>query len=340
MLKRRNRICCSAAIETGKLKQSKRNYGLIQGLGAERTNHRFSVVSGMAANLLLFDDLGNIWDGGSPRLRASFSADQTHDEFSAYVVKNMGFVAVNIYGRSCEIRLRPRLVKEATYSALCDWIRERIFDRVVTAHFEDDWVYGLHANQQKAIDRLQAVLSKAQAPRPGDYLVRKLSPEELPRTTPQHRALHSLIANWPMLSQSVHRDGLSNIIQSSLQGRYHIIDANEGSRDLTFREIGHGFMSYSDDWVARAIGKSIEQQEDLAYGKWVGTAYREALQACVPMVCDVDTIMTTPKLGRARVRYKRVLLPSRSVGGGTWLLNSSIIDPTIDLRADLLEKSA
>ncbi len=292
------------------------------------------------SDLLIFDDLGTLWDGGSTRLRASFGADQTHEEFSAYVVKNMGFIAINIYGRSCEIRLRPSLLKQLAFTALCEWLAKRTFDRIVTVHFEADWVYGLHATRQIAIDRLEQALSKTQAVRPGDYLMRSIALSELPRTTPQHQALHSLIENWPALSQSVHRDGLWNIIKQSLHGRYHIIDANDECQDMTFREIGTGFVSYSTDWVARAIGKSIAQQEDQTYGQWVASTYRTALKEGRPLVCDVDTIMNTPTLGRARLRYKRVLLPARSSGGGMWLLNSSIIDATIDLRAELLDKSA
>ena len=286
-------------------------------------------------NLILFDDLGNLWDGGSSRLRASFGADQTHDEFSSYVVKNMGFIAVNTYGRSCEIRLRPRLIGNLAMEGLRAWLNERSFERIVTVHYETDWVYGLHANRQLALDRLAFVLSKSMAPRPGDYLARPFKASELPRTTPQHQALHSLIENWPSLSQSVHRYGLWNIIKQSLQGRYHLMGARDGESQLTFNEIGNGFVSYSEDWVAKAIGTSIENHEDASYGKWVADNCREAMRTGSPTLCDVDAIMNTPRLGRARLRYKRVLLPVRSVGGGAWLLTSSILDPTIDLRAAL-----
>jgi hypothetical protein len=293
----------------------------------------------MSPNLLLIDDLGILWDGGSSRLRSSYGTPAAGDDFSTYVVKNLGFIAVHGYGRSCEIRLRPQVATPAAFDALRDWLKGRAFDRIVTAHYEQDWVYGLHGNRDAATARLENVLAQSRAPRPGDYLTRNVAPDDLGTTTPLHRALSSLVKNWPMLSQSVHRDGLAQII-TSLKGRYHLVDAHDGQRDLTFREIGPGFISYSDDWVARAVGTSIEDQEDKAYGRWVAKNYREVLAHGRPTVCDVDTIMMTPRLGRARVRYKRVLLPARDVGGGTWLFNSSIIDPSIDLRADLLEKRA
>ncbi len=290
-------------------------------------------------NLVLIDDIGGVWDGGSNRLRLAFGAPLAADEFSSYVVKNMGFAAVNIYGRSCEIRLRPGLIGTKTVASLVSWLTTRRFDRLIVAHFDSYWRYTMHAGLDAALGGLQKLVSKCQQPRPSDYIMRPLEAKDFPATTPMHQALNSLIRNWPMLSQSVHQDGLWHIIMS-LQGRYHKIDAKPDTQCLTFREIGDGFDSYSDDWVARACGTAIEDQEDGAYGQWVAGVYRDALKSGVPSICDVDTIMTTKKLGRARVRYKRVLLPTRSLSGGTWLLSSSIIDHSIDLRADMLQESA
>jgi hypothetical protein len=294
----------------------------------------------MRSRLVVFDDLGHVWDGGDSRLRTAFGSTACNDEFSTYVVKNMGFISVHGYGRSCEIRLRPQVVTAAAFAALKDWMVGRRFDRIVTACFESDWAYGLHVNQEKAAAKLEAMISAAQGPRPGDYLMRPLKKDDLPRTTLLHQALHSLIENWPMLSQSVHRNGLSNIIQQSLQGRYHVMVAHDGAPTLTFGEIGTGFVSYSDAWRAQAVGKSIANHEDMNYGSWVASNCHDALATGTPTLCDVDAIMSTPRLGRARLRYKRLYLPSRGLGGGTWLLTSSILDPTIDLRVNLLDKTA
>lgn len=294
----------------------------------------------MSANLLLFDDVGNMWDGGSPRLRKSFGSTASDDDFSTYVVKNMGFIALHGYGRSCEIRLRPQLVSAAAFNALSAWVKSHKVDRIVTAHYTDDWVYGLHANSETALAKIEAMLAASKQVKAGDFLMRALTKEELPRSTDMHRALHSLIENWPMLSQSIHHDGLRRLIQHSLQGRYHLIDAREGKHELVFREIGKGFISYSDEWMTRAIGQTIEDQDDSTYGQWVASVYRDALKSGRPVICDVDVITSTRKLGRARLRYKRVLLPSRSIASGTWLLNSSIMDPSIDLRIQTTAKIA
>lgn len=310
------------------------------GLWTRPLLHDVGSVDRMAANLVLFDDLGTLWDGGSPRLRTSYGAPHAADEFSTYVVKNLGFIAVHLYGRSCEIRVRPRLVKPEAFRGLKAWLTTQTLERIVTVQYKDDWVYSMHADKQAALERIEQTLAREQAPRPGDYLVRQITPLDLPKTTPQHQALHSLIKNWPMLSQSVHKDGLWDIIRTSLQGRYHLIDARPDNGLLTFREIGHGFVSYSKDWVAGAIGTAICEQEDRAYGSWISETYRNALQHDHPVICDVDSIVNSASLGRTRLRYKRVLLPARGMGGGTWLLNSSILDPSIDLRLDLLQKPA
>ena len=294
----------------------------------------------MSSNLQLFDDVGYHWDGMSAQLQSSFGSTATPDDFSTYVVKNMGFIAVHCYGRSCEVRMRPQLVSAASFAALKAWIKERRFERVVTVCFQNDWLYGLHIRQEDAVAKLDAMIAAAHGRRPGDYLVRQITRQDLPRTTPLHKALHSLIENWPMLSQSVHRDGLSNIIERSLQGRYHMIHAQPDSSDLVYGEIGTGFYSYSESWRAQAAGKSTSQHEDKSYAQWVNGNFARALDKGEPVVCDVDAIMRTAKIGRARIRYKCVHLPVRSIGGGTWLLASSILDPMIDLRLDLLKEAS
>ncbi len=291
-------------------------------------------------NLVLIDDIGTIWDGRSKALRQAFDAPLADDEFSSYMVKNLGFIAITLYGNSCEIRTRPRLVSPKSLESLCTWLDKRQFARVVTVHFDTDWRYRMHTNGVAALSALHQLLSVEQQLRPGDYLMQPSSIDKLPNVTPQQQALHSLLTNWQQLAQSVHRDGLKNIMKQALQGRYHIVDAATDSDTLTFREIGHGFLSYSDEWVAQACGTAIEEQEDRAYGQWIASVYRDVLRVGEPRICDVDTIMVTKRLGRARVRYKRVVLPARSTGGGMWLLNSSIIDHSIDLRANLLKKCA
>ncbi|MFM9940711.1 MAG: hypothetical protein ACKVP7_14600 [Hyphomicrobiaceae bacterium] len=251
----------------------------------------------------------------------------------------MGFVAVHGYGRSCEIRLRPGLVSPAAFTGLQQYLQGRTYDRIVTAQYDTDWTYGMHASKEQALAKIEASLASSRKPKFGDYLIRPLSKAELPRTTPMHQALHSLIENWPMLSQSVHRDGLSNIVKQSLQGRYHLMQASSSAQNLIFGEIGNGFVSYSDNWRMQSVGRAISEHEDTKYGEFVTQSCNEALINGHPTICDVDAVINTPKLGRARVRYKRVFLPSRSIGGGTWMLTSSILDPTIDLRVDLLNKA-
>ena len=57
-------------------------------------------------SLLLIDDQGEIWDGQSRKLRQSFGSPYSGGEFSDYAVANLGFVALNVYGGSCQVRPR------------------------------------------------------------------------------------------------------------------------------------------------------------------------------------------------------------------------------------------
>ena len=80
-------------------------------------------------NLLMIDDRGELLTGDVVRRRMSFAAVHSTDEFSAYVVKNMGFIALDLYGRSCQIRCRPSILSQPSLERLAAWLASAPADR-------------------------------------------------------------------------------------------------------------------------------------------------------------------------------------------------------------------
>jgi hypothetical protein len=283
--------------------------------------------------LVLIDDKGDVWPGGLARLRQNFGSPYATNELSDYLVRNLGFVAINVYGKSCEIRTRPSIVSESTFDALVDWLAERHFERIVTSSFDQDWKIELHAASDIALQRLIQLVSLNQIARPGDFVSKAIDFVSLPQTSP----LRSLLNYWPELARNVHRDGLRSILQQVVKGRFVLVNNNENR--LVIEDMGDGFLSYDAAWMSRANGIPVEEQPDRPYGRWVASAYRQTLRQGIPSLSDVDAIITRPKEGRSRRRYKRLILPCTAGQGGSWLLAGSIIDDTIDLRVEALQKS-
>lgn len=92
--------------------------------------------------LFLIDDLGNLWHGDSNQLRANFDARFSGREFVDYAVKNLGFLAINTYGLSCQVRLRPRFAAAKALLTFRNWLQLTKIERIIITKFEDGWRCG------------------------------------------------------------------------------------------------------------------------------------------------------------------------------------------------------
>lgn len=122
---------------------------------------------------------------------------------------------------------------------------------------------------------------------------------------------------------------------NTIGNRYVIVKRDPSNQRVVFHEFGDGMYAKYETWRMCAVGAPIEEQPDRDYGKWVADAYTEALVAQHPMIADIDAIVSWPHAGRARMRYKRVLVPIVSAAGAPMLLGGSLLDNRIDLRVGL-----
>jgi len=290
----------------------------------------------VAVSFLLIDDQGEIWGNAAIQLKQSFGSASSEDDLSNYLVKNLGFVAVNGYGRSCQIRIRPSVVTHQALDSLIYWLADHKFDRILTSYFDTDWRIELHGAADIVAQRLLQLMSSEQLIRPGDFVSEKIQLESLPNS----EVFASLLRNWPLLSGNLHQDGIRNVLHQLTRGRYFLVRQDRSSNQVVFQDIGSGFAILDNDWLSSARGMPVEQQKDGAYGSWIARRYRHVLQQPEIVAEKVDAIVSTTKYGRYRVRYNRLILPAGAPDGSKWLLCSSILDERIDLRLQPTREAA
>lgn len=279
-------------------------------------------------SLSLIDDAGKIWPGVSRTLRASFDSPFSGGEFVDYAIANLGFVAINVYGKSCQLRLRPAFLSDAAETTLFQWLVQSHYDRFVVSWLHNDWVNDLIRSPSAVVERLEQIRRLTKRSQRGDFLARPVSNEEL---DPQSQ-LGKLVRNWPMLQPLSGQRALLQMLSQMLGNRYVVVKKEGSARNLLFQEIGGGMFSPYETWRSCAIGAPIDEQPDRCYGKWVAESYREALEANRPMIADVDAIVRWPHCGRTRMRYKRLIVPVPSTTGPPRLLGGPVLDDGIDLR--------
>ena len=280
-------------------------------------------------SLLLIDDQGEIWDGQSRKLRQSFGSPYSGGEFSDYAVANLGFVALNVYGGSCQVRLRPTVVSDRSFRALHDWLNRTRNERVVLTWLDNEWQNELLRAGPSSLRRIEELMAGARRALPNDFLSRLVLPEELVANSP----LTEIVQQWSSLSQQSGQQGLMKLLELALGDRYVKVKPDAGSGRIVFHEFGEGLYGDYDTWRMCAVGAPIEEQPDRSFGKWVASAYREALDMRQPRVEQVDAIVRWPHAGRMRLRYHRVIVPVETPSGNTLLVGGSIINHRIDLRA-------
>jgi hypothetical protein len=280
--------------------------------------------------MVLIDDQGEFWDGGSRQLRSAFDSPFSGGEFSAYAVRNLGFVAIDQFGSSCQLRLRPAMVSAKAVCALVDWLKMRSFSRVSAAWFTEDWSYEIFPSLKATLERLASVIEAAHTPSSSDFKTRVMGPSDVRHAN----ALAALMERWQSLSGEGRFTELEWLIRQSLGRRYAFVERDDGSARLVFRELGSGIIDHNQMWRRSAIGQPISDLPDKSYGQWVDRCFESALASGAPCIEAVDAIVRWPHRGRSRLRYKRLIVPLAMSSGRPALLGGSIMDDSIDLRAE------
>ena len=279
-------------------------------------------------SLLLVDDQGEVWDGQSRKLRHAFDSPYSGGEFSEYAVANLGFVALNTYGTSCQVRLRPATVSDRTFRSVCNWLHTSRSERVVLTWLDDDWTNELLRAGETITNRLEELIAGAKRAKPSDFLSRLLSIDEMAANSP----MRELAGNWGNLSLPAGQRALFELLEKTLGNRYVVVKQDSSGGRIVFHELGEGLFSNYETWRYCAIGAPMEEQPDRQYGRWVASAYREAAERNQPMIAEVDAIVRWPHAGRVRMRYHRLIVPLQSGSNAGRILGGSLINNRIDLR--------
>jgi hypothetical protein len=279
-------------------------------------------------SLLLIDDQGELWRGDSRQLRVAFDSPYSGGEFAEYAVKNLGFVAINVFGASCQARLRPKFATEPAINALLAWLARSRLERMVVSTFETEWQSQL-VRVADAPELLSQLVSRALMAKPDDFLSKGLDVSAIANRP----LLRDIVEAWPHIVGQYEYKALLALLRGIFENRFVVVKRPSEAPDLLFHEVGDGLLfSAYETWRSCAIGAPIEEQPDRQFGRWVAGAYKSAATDVAPRIEAVDAIMRWPHAGRSRHRYKRVIFPFQAIDAPKFLVGGTIVDDSIDLR--------
>src|SRR5262245_60505616 len=112
---------------------------------------------------VVFDDAGHAWDIGSQALRRALHCPYPDFEFLAYLVNNLGFVALTtIREGSARLRFRPKVVSQVSLAAALFALVEQRPDRVIVSYPGNACRDELFVSLKRALARIEELLSADQ----------------------------------------------------------------------------------------------------------------------------------------------------------------------------------
>ncbi len=280
---------------------------------------------------LVFDDLGNRWTSANMAFEEAFSVPKSQDNLTKYAVKPLGFVAIDMFGPSVQIRCALAVVAEPALAAAFDWLSERKFERIAIDYYDGTWKMTVVRSSEAAIDLLKTLIrTSARCPSP-PLMQRRLPLTDLSSVPPFAR-LH---AEWRAGIAGDIPLNATQLARRHLGDRFVVYEQRTDGH-LYFRDVGLGFNHFGTDWANTRKNMLLTAQPDAIYAAWIAAHYRDAMETNAARFDDLDVFATNDAARRVRFRLKRIILPVRVEGQPLQMIGGSIRDEQIDLRRDAL----
>jgi hypothetical protein len=278
---------------------------------------------------VVIDDQGRACGGVVQRTLCELQGSLSHAEYIDYLTINCGFAAIQVRDQSIHIHFRPDMLGGKALAELMFQVYDTPWRRALATTFVDGtWHHTiLPADRVQVIGRLSDIVMESQTRSHRAVLRRNRSAQSLPRVSP----MAMVWREWRKRPESPSRT-LRCVLADEIGGRYVWVGARDNG-DLVMEEVGGGFPQHVVAALQPGIGHRLQDQPDVVFGRYCAEAYGAAAKLRVPMLEDVDAIMTPPEGERFRRRYARLILPFRSPAGGVRLLGVSFEDTGIDLRS-------
>ena len=279
-------------------------------------------------HLLLVDDDGELRSDRSEIVRTSFASAFVNGRVSSYLVKNLGFAAINFFGASCQVRLRPAIVTDRCIESLLRWLSVNKPSRIAFNHFGTDWNLELVGDVAQFETRLRHLVQTQRHTQLSDFMA-EVRPAETAHSDP---TFQGILDSWNAFGRKAGKATMSRLLHGLTDGRYAIIKHDPMQDSFKIAELGGGYLAFSSRFRTQCRGTELTAQPDAKYGEFVTDAYRRSLERAEPLLENVDAIIDTQDMGRRRIRYRRLVLSRPGMNGENWIVSSSVLDPRIDLR--------
>lgn len=276
----------------------------------------------------LIDEAGNKWIAGDPLLRTHLMAGCSQEALIRFAVENLGWVKVHERPRGLRIACRPGFLTDQSLAMLLMSVYDANPVTIALDVLDTNWEHLLIRDRQAFVRLLSGLVSGHRdmvVPSELRYLSAPSSERNSALALPTKVATTCLrLANKP---SDVHES-----LDVIFHGRWHICSLDTETGHSIAQAIGNSFTPFNPGWHDLGLNQSLCMYGDPGYGLWVAAHHRRIVATQQAVFDDVDAIVSFPRIGETRLRYRRISLPIDYDGGRSVVLSAAVSDSSVDLR--------
>lgn len=259
-------------------------------------------------------------------------------DLAGYAARNLGYVWLLIERGMTLMQFRAGMVSGQTVNALKPYLSKATADApVALVYYASGWMEEVFVDPAALIARFQLVAGMREPRQREKFIMRAHEPERWEGI--ERGPLRELFGLWRERS-GMFDDRVHTFLQESGLAARTMLAVNEPGRGLCITYGGEGYAAYDNFRTRSVIGRSIADQPDREYGRWINQTYTECITNGAPHVTDVDAIIEQPEHDARRRRYRRVILRWHTPDGGLLLSSNSRLDQNISIPLDLSAATA
>lgn len=280
---------------------------------------------------LILDDNGRIWRTGSRALMDSLHVAGPGLDLTHYLIRNLGFVRLQVTRSGVHVTLRPRFLTKAAYEALVFQMVELEHDRFIVQIVDTPSRVEIIPGVEDAAARLADLASAGGAIAREDFYSQELSLHRL-RDNPRLFPLAAVLRRWRRGRGIVGCDFDAEFGDPALRERVIVKRMGDGTEGI-YEHVGNGYPSYDADSRHAMLRHGEKGQPDPRYSRLGGTGYLEVYASQAPRLELIDAAIRVPDCPVSRGRYERLLLPWRR-GGKAFVSSISVLRTSFTVPTD------
>lgn len=284
---------------------------------------------------VIIDSDGLSWSAQAPGLARRLGTSLPAADLVAYAIRNLGFVGVARRLAAAHISLRPSCVHPVALAQSIEWAAKQTGTRFVLATMAEDetWKHQVCGSLQQTVRTLIALTQPYEEQK--GHLLRQRRDW---RGLDDDPAFGPLWKVWQVDGAQTRLARLRPFLRAHLDDRFVVVHACENG-DLPIDAYGDGLPLLNGTMGRQRPGTRLQDGMDVRYANWAAKGYLEVHTRDEPLFEGIDVSIKVPRRPPQRTAYRRLILPIRGGDGSRALLSASVLDPRIDLRLELREKS-